>query len=276
MRRMFGFGIALAALSAIACSAALSADIPRQIMPTKGPVIVSVNWTGKYVGVYVGAEQGKSNTTVDGWTNSQTNPVMECKPDWKWEGEGEAPLVCKPYTQWHGYKTYQVTNTTNYPGVSTDGNVIGITGGMYAGYNQQVNSALVLGIEADIGVSGARDNEVVYDVTSSHKMPWNARLRGRVGFLPAANGNTMLYLALGGVMKGQKTSITSSSGSASESRTAAGGTAGVGVEHKWGALTGRVEAGYDKVKDQEVCIPGACTTLKGGSFFGRAGLALSF
>lgn len=273
MRRSVVITGAVFALSLVSLSAVSAADVPAQAPVYKATASVPYKWDGKYVGVYVGVEQGKSNTNVDGWTDKTCVLKDHKKPQYEivsldsvWENPKWSYDPCKK----NGY------TLTNYPGVASDGNVIGLTLGAYLGYNKQVNQVMVLGVEVDAGYSGARDNEVIYAVTSSHKMPWNARLRGRVGFLPTAAQDTMLYLALGGVLKEQRTSITGPSETASENKVKAGLTAAVGVEHKWGALTARVEGGYDRVSDQTVCITGACTTLKGGSMFARAGLGVNF
>lgn len=261
-----GLLVALVGLALFA-SPLVAADMQVKNPPGPGGAAsVPYKWDGGYLGIYAGGEQGKSSTSVDGWTDKI--PVQRCYT--KYEGESETP------TEYCRNVRHQYVKLS-YPGVSNNGNVIGVALGAYLGYNKQINSAMVVGVELDGGYSGARDNEVIYAVTSSHKMPWNMHLRGRLGFLPTTNQDTMLYLAGGLVVKQQKTELSGPGGVASESKTKAGWTVGLGAEHKFTQrLSGRIEGGWDKVTDQTVCIPGACTTLNGGSLFARAGLSVSF
>jgi opacity protein-like surface antigen len=156
--------------------------------------------------------------------------------------------------------------------------VIGITFGAILGYNKAVNQAVVLGVELDGGYSGARDNEVIYAVTSSHKMPWNANLTGRIILLPTAKQDIGVYLKGGLAIQNQQSTLAGPGGYASANETKAGWTLGGGVEQKipsWKA-SARVEAMYSKVSDQTVSIPGASTTLDGRSWNMKAALTWAF
>ena len=221
-----------------------------------------LSWDGGYAGGFVGMMQGKSNTTVDGWNDRL--PVQKCYTNEE-TGEEKCHIV-----------RHQFVNIS-YPGITNDGNVIGIMFGAYGGYNKQLNRALVVGLELDGAWSGARDYNTIYAVTSSHKMPWNFNFTGRLGFLVTPQQNTMLYVKAGLNVKEQRSEITSPSATASENKTKAGWTAGLGVEHKFDQrLLARVEGMYEKVSDQTVSIPGASTTLKGGAWNAKVGLAWAF
>ncbi|MHA1548225.1 MAG: outer membrane protein [Alphaproteobacteria bacterium] len=93
----------------------------------------------------------------------------------------------------------------------------GILGGVYAGYNFQVSPSVVAGIEGDVSATGKTGT-----TTSTVTNPWNATLRGRVGY---TMGRTMLY-GTAGVAAGNVTSTGGITGTA----TQVGWTAGVGAE----------------------------------------------
>lgn len=255
---------AIIALNAITAHAA---DIPVKAT-AKATASVS-NWDGGYIGGYLGAQQGKSNTGVDGWTDK--NYVQkECKYD------GPVLEIAKGFGDYCGnsWGPKQYTTTT-YPAASASGNVIGVTFGAYGGYNKQLTQIIVAGLELDGGWSGARDYVQVYAVSASHKMPWNANLTARLGVL--VTPDTLLYAKGGLAIQNQKSTLVGPSGSASADQTKAGWTAGAGIEHKiTQRLSARVEGLFTKVSDQTIVIPGASSTLNGGSWNAKAGLAWSF
>lgn len=241
---------------------AYAADIAQVNKATAVGSATVNRWDGYYVGGYVGAQQSKSNTSVDGWTNR--NPVQRC-----WTNEETGKEYCR--------NVHNEFVSTSYPGASTDGNVIGIMVGVFGGYNKQFNNAIVAGIELDGGWSGARDNVLIYNVNATHKMPWNFNLTGRLGFLVTPSMDTLLYVKAGLAVLEQKSDLSGNGFTASESKTKAGWTAGLGVEHKINArLSARVEGMFTKVSDQTISIPGATTTLNGGSWNAKAGLSWSF
>ncbi len=106
----------------------------------------------------------------------------------------------------------------------------GILGGGYAGYNFQVNESMVLGVEGDVTATGKTGTSAGTTVTN----PWNATLRGRVGY---AVGRSMLYGTVG-----VATGRVNASGTISGGSTRVGWTAGIGAETMlMENLTGRVE-----------------------------------
>ncbi|MDH4986161.1 porin family protein [Aminobacter anthyllidis] len=79
----------------------------------------------------------------------------------------------------------------------------GFMGGLYAGYNRQFSSNLLLGVEADIQAGGADSSPVsgrlrgggedsIYTYTS--KLDWSASLRARMGY---AAGRFLPYVTAG-------------------------------------------------------------------------------
>jgi len=111
-----------------------------------------------------------------------------------------------------GYQWGRVTNSPTHPD--------GFSGGVGLGYNWQYGQ-LVYGFETDIQLSGADDAVPPNKFTS----PWFGTLRGRGGF---TFNNVLIYgtagLAYGG-LRGESTTT-----GASESKTLAGWTVGVGME----------------------------------------------
>jgi outer membrane immunogenic protein len=123
-----------------------------------------------------------------------------------------------------------------------------VTGGFTAGYNWQVNNA-VLGLEGDInyfGFKGSATSTALYPccapdtftINSSVSADWLATIRGRLGFLAAP---TWLLYATGGAaiadVKGSF-NFTDTFSAATESAafrdTRLGWTAGVGTEYAFG------------------------------------------
>ncbi|MBX9989720.1 outer membrane protein [Phreatobacter oligotrophus] len=105
-------------------------------------------------------------------------------------------------------------------------NQSGIIGGLTAGYNWQMNS-LVLGLEADLGLSGLRNATTAFCCFTNQK--WDSSLRGRAGF---AVDRALFFvtggLAVSGIQAGEP------GFSVGNTVTRAGWTVGAGVE---GALT---------------------------------------
>lgn len=185
---------------------------------TKAPVMAAAyNWTGFYIGGNVGGQ----------WGNSDLNTSTIWTPA--------------------GYFT-----TSSIPAIGAVGaqgvNSSSVTGGFTAGYNWQVNHA-VLGLEGDInyfGFKGSASGSAVYPccapsgftVNSSVSSDWLATIRGRIGFLAAP---TWLLYATGGAaiaeVKGNF-NFTDTFSAATESagirNTRVGWTAGVGTEYAFG------------------------------------------
>ncbi|MGY8638841.1 porin family protein [Bradyrhizobium sp. 14AA] len=185
---------------------------------TKAPMMApGYNWTGFYVGANVGGQWGSADPT----TSTVYDPPA--------------------------YFTSSSVPAVNAVGAQHV-NSSSVTGGFTAGYNWQVNNA-VLGLEGDInyfGFKGSATGSAKYPcclanftVNSSVSADWLATIRGRIGFL--ATPNWLLY-ATGGAaiadVKGNFTFTDTFFGGAAESGTIrdtrVGWTAGVGSEYAVG------------------------------------------
>lgn len=186
---------------------------------TKAPVMApAYNWTGFYVGANVGGQWGSA-------------------------GPNTSTIWTPP-----GY--FDVTSVPAVNAVGAQGvNSSSVTGGFTAGYNWQVNHA-VLGLEGDInyfGFKGSATGTALYPccapntftVNSSVSADWLATIRGRIGFLAAP---AWLIYGTGGAaiaeVKGNFNFTDTFLGGASESGTIrdtrVGWTAGVGTEYAFG------------------------------------------
>ena len=185
---------------------------------TKAPVMAPVyNWTGFYVGGNVGGQWGSANPAT-----TTLFPVAAYFAD---SSVGAIGAVGAQHI-----------------------NSSGVTGGFTAGYNWQVNNA-VLGVEGDInyfGFKGSASGTGVYPccapttftVNSSVSADWLATIRGRIGFL--ATPSWLLY-ATGGAAIAEvrgNFSFTDTFAGATESGTIrdtrVGWTAGLGGEYAVG------------------------------------------
>lgn len=198
-------------------ASAQAADLAAQY--TKAPAMApGYNWTGFYVGGNVGGQWGSADPT----TSTVFSPA--------------------------GYFA-----SSSVPAVNTVGaqsvNSSSVTGGFTAGYNWQVNHA-VLGLEGDInyfGFKGSATGSGIYPccapsaftVSASVSADWLATIRGRIGFLAAPN---WLIYATGGAaiseVKGNFVFTDNFFAGASESGavrdTRVGWTAGLGGEYAVG------------------------------------------
>ncbi|MET4293965.1 outer membrane immunogenic protein [Bradyrhizobium sp. LB8.2] len=207
----------LAVTSVVLGSASVqAADLAAQY--TKAPMMApAYNWTGFYVGGNVGGAWGSADPT----TSTVFDPPG-------YFAASSVPAI----------------NAVGAQGVNSSG----VTGGLTAGYNWQVNHA-VLGLEGDInyfGVKGSATGSAVYPccaptgftVSSQVSADWLATIRGRIGFLAAP---TWLLYATGGAaiaeVKGNF-NFTDTFAAATESAafrdTRLGWTAGVGTEYAVG------------------------------------------
>ncbi|MGL4397530.1 MAG: outer membrane protein, partial [Hyphomicrobium sp.] len=109
----------------------------------------------------------------------------------------------------------------------------GALAALSVGYNHQFDGGLVLGIEGDIGLIDASDDDrIVYDghVYRSRFGPWWGTVRGRAG---VAFESTLFY-ATGGAafMAVDEVSIGNTPGETAENRdTRSGWVIGGGIEH---------------------------------------------
>lgn len=119
-----------------------------------------------------------------------------------------------------GYGWGSSTYTDSVPSDNKIG-VRGWQGGVYGGFNFQTASPLVLGVEADANWSGKKGSNAGDSVSN----PWNASVRGRLGF---SMDRYMVY-GTGGVAFGQ-VKVTDGGGPTTESVNRTGWAAGLGVE----------------------------------------------
>src|SRR3954451_940055 len=154
----------LAAAGVVLGSASLqAADLAAHY--AKAPMMAAAyNWTGFYVGGHVGGQWGNADLTTS--------------------------TVWSP-TGYFSASSVPAINTVGAQGTNSSS----VTGGFTAGYNWQVNHA-VLGLEGDInyfGFKGRASGSALYPccapdiftVNSSVSADWLATIRGRIGFLAA-------------------------------------------------------------------------------------------
>ncbi len=207
----------LAAVSVVLGSASgHAADLAAHY--TKAPVMApAYNWTGFYIGGNVGGAWGSADPT----TSTVYSPAG-------YFATGSVPAIAAVGAQ----------------GVNSSS----VTGGFTAGYNWQINNA-VLGLEGDInyfGFKGSATASALYPccaptgftVSSSVSADWLATIRGRIGFL--ATPSWLLY-ATGGAAIAEvrgNFNFTDTFAAATESAairdTRVGWTAGAGTEYAVG------------------------------------------
>ena len=224
-----------ATIAALGAASAGAADAPSRVW-AKAPAVTdaSYNWGGWYVGGNAGGAWGRSDTS-SAFIN------------------GTAPIA-----------NQQAAAAAASPSLKPDG----FSGGGQVGYNHQVDRWL-FGVEADVSYLGLRQSRTVtspfpvglgtFTTSNSVTTDWLATLRPRVGY---AVDRTLFY-ATGGLalteMKynaGIVDNNTTASESANLTKTVAGWTAGVGVEHaftqNWSA---KVEYLYSDFGKQSVTSP---------------------
>lgn len=117
----------------------------------------------------------------------------------------------------------------------------GLDGGVYLGFNRQLDSNIVLGLEGMAGLSGAEGSDGGVAIEEE----WDASLRARMGY---AFENSMIY-GLAGVAG---TRATASDATATDSQTHIGWTVGAGLEtFLTDNVTARVEYDYSNFGQQE-------------------------
>jgi outer membrane immunogenic protein len=187
--------IGIVAVAAMIGTPALAAD-----MPVKAPPAPVYSWTGWYVGGNVGYSWGSGHTDVSGSGTDLSFPPP-------------APPVVG------------TTTTIGFADSST-ARLNGWIGGVQAGYNFQVNSRWVVGLEADFQFSGERGNRASADPFSSlqciaasgitctqysplvgmgvtsyqARIDWFDTLRARLGMLVT---DRLLFFATGGLAYGR-------------------------------------------------------------------------
>lgn len=215
MRKTLLAGVAIAAsLTGSALAADLAVRAPAYKAPV--PVVAGYNWTGFYVGGNAGGIWAKDDVT---WSASTA-----------------------------GFGAGAFTAALNAAGTGRIESS-GVTAGGQIGFNYQINSVVVWGVEADLNYTDLSDSRSLAvasppatpgtTVTSTYESKWLATARGRIGALPTQT--LLLYVTGGAAFAGIKTSdfafftFDGSSNAASSDKTKAGWTVGAGAE--W-ALSG--------------------------------------
>jgi outer membrane immunogenic protein len=92
--------------------------------------------------------------------------------------------------------TEYVTATNTFTGFNPTYNINSAVGGLYAGYNYQIGSA-VLGIESDIEAANIRGGFIdpVVGGAGTTQLDWQGSLRGRLGF----TADKVLFYGTGGL-----------------------------------------------------------------------------
>ncbi|MDN4988869.1 porin family protein [Bradyrhizobium arachidis] len=205
-----------AAMAVLGTVAAQAADLAAHY--TKAPMMAAAyNWTGFYVGGNVGGQWG----SADAATTTLDPPVA-------YFANSSVPAIAAVGAQ-------HVNSSS-------------VTGGLTAGYNWQVNSA-VFGLEGDInyfGFKGSATGSALYPccaptgftVNSQVSADWLATIRGRIGFL--ATPSWLIYATGGAAIADVKGNFNFSDTFAAATESGAirdtrvGWTAGVGGEYAVG------------------------------------------
>jgi outer membrane immunogenic protein len=177
---------------------------------------------------------------------------------------------------------YDDTLSGSYYG-NTDATGAGITGGLTVGYNYQMNT-MVLGIEADFNFASiSKDSHSFstfgYDLWGTSKLGNFGTVRGRVGY---AFDRSMVYATAGVAfadVKGSQTFYeTIPACTAGFSKTKAGLTAGVGVEHfVTNNVTVKAEVLFTDLGTTTALSPLGCTSRFKNTFtVGRLGMNYRF
>lgn len=218
--------IALALLaSTVFVASATAADLPtRPVLKAQAPVLFT--WTGLYIGAHVGAGWSTTESRLTGLTVGPTSAAL------------------------------------GLPLASHTGN--GFLGGGQVGFNYQVGSNLVLGIEGDgtwTDLKGSAPCLVVF--TCTDRTRWVATAAGRVGFV---FDRTMVFVKGGAAWAKQEHNVNLSllgvtvDASASETRT--GWLIGTGVEQSLGlGWSAKVEYNYIDFGSHDVTLPVTVTGL---------------
>jgi len=123
-------------------------------------------------------------------------------------GQASADTNAKPYN-WTGVYVgaqagYAIGESlytnTDFPGEYVEYDPDGSFGGVYAGYNYQLPSNVVLGVEADLNLTPIEGSNVYWWIgiwpyeTASAEIKYTAAVRARIGY---AMGRYMPYIAAG-------------------------------------------------------------------------------
>jgi outer membrane immunogenic protein len=200
VKKLLLAGFAVGALSA----PAFAADMPVPVAPV-------ITWTGMYVGANGGYFQGADNAVnVVGLPNPCNSPTLGCQIG----PGGTVPAPGPIYSNTSG-----LAATFNTPAKQK-----GVLYGGQIGYNSQVATTIVVGVEADLqGISNNNDSvtlgtvtpnpnypgfPVAQTATISSKLDFLGMLRARAGYLVTPS---FLFYITGGLAYGKtelSTSIT--------------------------------------------------------------------
>ncbi len=171
MSRKWVFATVVSSFALATGFPALAADLPLKAPPAPLPP----SWTGFYVGAQIGGGWNDRNVTY-----TPNDPLAALIVNGTALLPGEQPFAA------HGV------------------NLSGVTGGVEAGYNWQVNGAWLVGLEADFSASGIHGSGsgtsplsvtpaavVTQTVTSEQKIDWWGTVRARLGWL--ASKDLLLY-----------------------------------------------------------------------------------
>ncbi len=239
MRRTTIIALAAVAFSLGAAGSALSADLPRKAPAYVPPPPPVLNWTGFYVGGFLGAATSEKDVTV-------------------------TELGSTTHVAYNG-----IGNTWGY---NLDTSFIG---GGTLGYNWQfANSPFVIGIEGEIGYihldgSGADPHSPALDTRATSRVgDWYGVLAGRLGW--AVVPNWLLYVKGGAVWTDLHADVVDTctgapcgpaTVNASGSTTTTGWTVGGGAEWmfapRWSVKAEYLFLGIDETV--RACGPGGGT-----------------
>jgi len=139
-----------------------------------------------------------------------------------------------PYIGLFGSYTASGKITMGYNGTSgTDSNLGGFGGGIQAGYDTQLENA-VIGAAVELNMSGANDSYsgtvAGYSYSDSYTMPTTWVARGRLGFL--TSDNMLIYLTGGLAYGSRKASLTISNVNFNDTENQTGYLIGGGLEYR--------------------------------------------
>jgi outer membrane immunogenic protein len=222
MKTLLIAGVIWVAAAANAYAADMSPPPPAPPpLYTKAPPPVVYPWTGFYVGVN-GGWVGSGNSNI-------TNSVVDTG----------GPFGGGLGTSFAGGIIPSSISLSN------SGGLVGGT----AGYNWQVNTTLVLGLEGDLDWVSAKNSTIIgplaaigfapVTTTASRQLDWLGTFRGRLGFTPTAS---LLIYGTGGLAVGEHQLGIAAAGptffpplsvGSTTQTTSAGWTAGGGIEWKF-------------------------------------------
>jgi outer membrane immunogenic protein len=229
LRSMFLGGVS----ALVMATSALAADLPVAKAPYVNAAGSPFTWTGLYFGADLGYGVSAQGIGVSASGNGSSNFLK----------------------------------SLGDPG-SLGSDASGAVGGFHLGFNQQINSALVWGIEGRFDATGLQSTGGATGTTpgtaaaATVSLPWEGSVVGRFGVLPTP---VLMIYGLGGVAFGelkQSAAATTLGGGASSvalvsDNVHTGWTAGVGLEYAFtNYLIGGVEYRYVNLGSQGITLNG--------------------